>query len=482
MTAVIELVALVGILPLALVLFARLPPRRAMLATFLVGTLFLPVRGLDLPGPIGLEKQTTTSLSVLLAVLLFDARRLAAFRPGWMDLPLAAVVLSPIATSLLNGLGVWDGISVAITHALQWGIPWWMGRIYFRDRESLRELALALVIGGLVYVPLCWFEIRFSPQLHNWIYGYTPRPFMMVKRYGGFRPMLFMYSSLMVGMWMALTTVVAWWLWRSGSVRRLFGAPMGPLVLALAVTTVFCKTVGAISLMAIGCLAYEATRLTGSRLAIVGIALVGGLYGPLRAADVLRTPDILAVAEPLYDEERVYSLYIRLINEDAISQKALQRRLFGWGGYGRARAKPVEGRSIADGLWVITLGKYGAVGLAAVTLTYLMPALRVALLRRRRGLAGRGWAPALGLAMAGTLYWLDSLFNGFVNASLIVALGGAGGARLGARRRGRAVDRKSALPPAEEPPEASPEEPTPASLGRGLRGSGGGGPARGEGG
>lgn len=469
MNVVVEVAALLSIFPIGVLLFVLVQPRRAMLATFMTGQLFLPVRGIDIAGPIDLEKQTVTALAVLLGVLLFDSRRLLAARPRLVDVPVAVLCLSPIATSVLNGLGAWDGMSNGVVHVMMWGIPWWMGRIYFRDRESLRELAIALVLGGLVYVPLCLWEVRFSPQLHNWVYGYTPRPFLMIKRYGGFRPMVFMSSSLMVGMWIALTAVLAWWLWRSGSVRRLFGVPMGLFVAALVVTEVLCKTMGALSLMLVGFALYELTRATGSRLFIVALALVAGLYAPVRTWDVVRTDQILAVAEAVYPEERVYSLYIRLINEDAVSGKAKQRLFFGWGGYGRARAKPVEGRPIVDGLWMITLGKYGLVGLLAVTFTYLLGAIRLLFLGRRRGYAGRAWAPALALAVTGVLYWVDSLSNAFVNSGLVVGLGAAAGARLrGRMRKGAAVEAAAAPGPAAPAPEPTEETPA-ASLGRGLR-------------
>ena len=34
-----------------------------------------------------------------------------------------------------------------------------------------------LLIGGLIYIPFCLFEIKMSPQLHKWVYGYHQHAF-----------------------------------------------------------------------------------------------------------------------------------------------------------------------------------------------------------------------------------------------------------------------------------------------------------------
>ena len=40
------------------------------------------------------------------------------------------------------------------------------------------EILRVLIIAGLVYSVPMLFEIRLSPQLHNWIYGYYPSQFV----------------------------------------------------------------------------------------------------------------------------------------------------------------------------------------------------------------------------------------------------------------------------------------------------------------
>jgi hypothetical protein len=156
--------ALFAWFPLVLSFFTMLRPRHAVLAAYLGGWLFLPVFGIQIKVLPDLDKVTVTSMAVLLGVALFDANRLLAFRPKWFDLPMAVWCVTPFFSSIDNHLGPYDGVSAILEHTIQWGLPYFVGRLYFADYEGVRELAVAIFVGGLVYVPLCWFEMRISPQ------------------------------------------------------------------------------------------------------------------------------------------------------------------------------------------------------------------------------------------------------------------------------------------------------------------------------
>jgi hypothetical protein len=90
-------IVMIGWIPLILVSFSLLAPRRAVITAYLVGWMFLPILSWDLPGLPQYDKTTATNLGVLAAILLFDTRRLARFRPGWVDLPLVCLCLCPSA-------------------------------------------------------------------------------------------------------------------------------------------------------------------------------------------------------------------------------------------------------------------------------------------------------------------------------------------------------------------------------------------------
>ena len=105
--------ALFGWIPVVFFLFLFLPPRRAVSTSLLVGWLFLPVASFNLPGFLDYDKITATCLSVFLVAAIMD-KRLWNFRLTRFDLPMLVWCLCPLATSVSNGLGVYDGLSTVI--------------------------------------------------------------------------------------------------------------------------------------------------------------------------------------------------------------------------------------------------------------------------------------------------------------------------------------------------------------------------------
>jgi hypothetical protein len=131
-----------------------------------------------------------------------------SFRVHWIDAPVIIFCLWGATSSILHGKGLVGCLLAILENSILWGFPYVVGRVYFRDLESFRDLALGIVIGGLIYVPLCLIEIRVSPQLHIWIYGYHQHQFEQSIRFGGFRPTVFMQHGLAVAMWMVNATVL----------------------------------------------------------------------------------------------------------------------------------------------------------------------------------------------------------------------------------------------------------------------------------
>ncbi len=413
---------------LAIVLFAVLPPRRAVLTAYIAGWLFLPQAGIPISGLPDLDKITATSMGALIGVILFDADRLAGFRPAWVDLPMILWCVLSVPSSLVNGLGLYDGLSGIVRDGFTWGIPYFIGRMYFNDLASLRELAVGIFIGGLAYVPLCLYEIRMSPQLHRMVYGFHPSFFGMAMRFGGYRPMVFMQHGLMVGMWMTSASLIGLWLWSSGAIKRLAGLPIGPVLLVLLITTVLCKSAGALALLALGAAAMYFTRYTRTSIMLLAVLALAPLYMTLRAQGLWSGRELVEWSASI-NQDRADSLLGRLENEDRLLEKELQRPLLGWGGWGRWRIYDQTGKdlTISDGLWVIALGEKGLLGLASLTAIVLLPFVLV--LRRipaQHWLHPAAAAPAA-LAMFLALYAIDNLFNGMVNPIYFIAAGGISG-------------------------------------------------------
>lgn len=412
-------IALIGWLPAVLLLFALLPASRAILIAFIAGWLFLPVAGYSLPGLPDYDKTTATTLGVLAAVAVFDSKVLIALRVRAVDLPIIAFCIGPFFSSISNDLGVYDGLSVAFGNSVVWGVPYFIGRLYFGNRRGIEALATAIFIGGLVYMPLCLFEVRMSPQLHTWVYGFSPQSWQEAVRWGGYRPIVFMQHGLAVGVWMAAASLAGVWLWGSGHKTHLGNAPMGLLVLALIVTTILCKSTGAVILLALGIAVFWAVRWTRSAIAVYCLLLIVPVYLSLRLTDMWSGAEVVNLLHAEVDEGRARSLQVRLDNEVILKNHALKRPIFGWGGWGRNHVYEYSEEklkhTVTDGFWVVALGKQGLVGLLGLVGTLLLPAF----LLSRRYPGGR-WsstavAPAGAVATLLVVYMIDSLFNAMVN-------------------------------------------------------------------
>lgn len=419
---------------LALLFFALLSPRRAIMASFLFAWLFLPIAEYKLlPGLPVYNRMTATNGIILFCLVVFDARRLLSFRPRLVDLPVAIWCASPFVSSLLNGLGPLDGLSSVFYQAVTWGIPHVIGRLYFTRMDELRDLAVAIVLGGLIYVPLCLLEMRMSPMLHSAVYGYHQHSFAQSLRFGGWRPTVFMEHGLMVGMWMCMSALTAVWLWKCGTLARLGRFQSFGVIVLLGGTAVGCKSTGALVLLLGGLLCLWLSRSVPKPVWLLALAAVAPLYCATRAPRLWSAREIAVVADNL-SEERANSLRFRLENEDMLTAKASTRPLFGWAGWGRSRVYDEFGNdlSVTDGLWVIQFGQYGVVGLVSMLAAFLMPV--VTLVRR---IPVRYWTgpagPAAALAVMVSLYALDCIANAMINPIYMLAAAGVAGMTLRVR-------------------------------------------------
>jgi hypothetical protein len=419
-------IALFGWVPLILILFALLPARRAVLTAFVVGWLFLPEAGFKLPGMPDYNKVTATNLGVLIVALFFDSGRMLKFRPRWFDLPALVYCISPFFSSLTNNLGPYDGLSAIAFNLFLWGIPYFIGRIYFNDLVGMRELAIAIFVGAMIYVPLCLFEIRMSPQLHKLVYGFLPQTFRESKRWGGYRPAVFLQHGLAVGMFMCTAALAGWWMWRSRVTRSIYGVPMGLAAVAVLATAILCKSTGAILLLAAGLgVLYASVRLRTVAL-LVCLVLFAPLYMGSRTLGLWSGQQLVNASSDILGTDRAQSLAMRMRNEDQLAAKGMERPVFGWGRWGRNHIIDAETgkHTVTDGMWVIALGQAGLVGLASFTLLLLLPVGMFI-----RGCPARFWsqpaiAAAAAMALLLVIHMIDNLFNAMANPIFMLAAGG----------------------------------------------------------
>jgi hypothetical protein len=423
-------ITLFGWVPSVLLLFMWLPPRRAVITAFMVGWLCLPAATFDLPGLPAYSKMTATCAGILLAAMVFDIDTLLSFRPRWFDVPMFVWCFSPFVTNQVEGIDMWDSMSWSVYQLITWGMPYFIGRVYFTDAEALRELAIGFVVGALCYIPLCWFEIRMSPIVSNILYGIEGG--YSGTRLGGWRPQGLMASGLMLAIWMTGASLLGIWMWRTGALKRIGKYSAGWLVIALLITTIFCRSTGALLLMTggLGCL-YVIQKLRRAT-PILLMCLPAIVYPTIRAGGYWDGTQMVQIAESTVGRDRAQSLEFRLQNEDILSSKALQRYWWGWGRFGRSRVLNEWGKdiSVTDGEWIIAMGTSGVVGLGALTMIYLLPVIRLWWRLKGPLWADPSFAAVTGFAVILTICSVDNILNAMLNPVITVVMGGVNGVVL----------------------------------------------------
>ncbi|MBX3357081.1 MAG: hypothetical protein KF745_01505 [Phycisphaeraceae bacterium] len=419
--------ALFGWYAVIVALFAVLPARRAIVAAYVAGWLFLPNETVMMSGIPNFTKGSILATGVLACAAVFDFRGLAALRLRLSDLPMVVFSLSPLASSYSNGLGFYDGISQVMYYSFLWGIPYLLGRAYLNDWSAMRDLAVGVLLGGVAYVPLCLFEMRMSPIVHLRVYGVNPFVGAMdTFRFGGWRPIVFLSNGLELGLWMSAATLAGVWMWRSGTIKRIAGVPAIWVVGVLGATTFLCRSLGALTLLATGMGALFLVRWTRIRTIAAALAVIPFFYITARSLDPSTCGQLVDVAA-MINQDRAESLLFRMQNEDILVAKALEQPLWGWGGWGRNRVYNEDGKdiSITDGFWVVIIGINGTIALVAVFAVMALPMLLV-----WRRIPAVYWsapacAPVIWAATISALFAVDCLFNGMINPVYVLAMGGA---------------------------------------------------------
>jgi len=438
--------ALFLFIPVVLGFYARFPATKATVFTVLGGVLFLPESlAVDPPLLPPIDKTSITAFWAFVGCMWKARSRVSRARPfRGIDLLFVLLLLCNVGTAVTNqfplisgpvvrqGLTLYDSVALGIKDTLAIYLPFLLGRAMFTDRRDLRLLLNGFVVAGVVYSFLALIEIRLSPQLHNWVYGYHQMDFTMTMRFGGYRPMIFMETGLAVGMFMLAATIAAIALHRTGHVRA-------RTVYFLGVVLVLCKSTGAIIYALVALPVVALVKLPRARLPAL-LALLTLLYPALRTTNTFPTEALVAQAEKI-NEERALSLWFRFDQEYQLLQRALEQPLFGWGGYNRNRhfdAITGEDLSVTDGDWAIQIGSRGLVGFVAVYGLMTVPVIltwrrikRVRVRQDRQRLAA--------LALITSLLVVDLLPNGlfhclpfFLSGALFGLLHGLGNKRPGA--------------------------------------------------
>ena len=360
----------------------------ATAATLLGGLLLLPSNfAVKLKMIPAFDKVSIPALCVLIGCAFLaprDKRPRVGF--GVIGLLATIYVVGPIFSSINNGdtlvfgdrilpgVGYYDGISAMIIQLIGL-VPFFVGRRYFQKSIDTETILRVLVVAGLLYSLPMLFEVRMSPQLSNWIYGYFPSGFNSEARYGGFRPVVFMVNGLATAFFAVTAFLAATAFWRVN--KRIHSFPAGPLPAFLGIIIVLCKSAGALIYAAVfGIVVRWMAPKTQLRFSVLLVCVVL-IYPILRLTDNF-PDDLLLNTASAFSQERAISLQTRFDQEKQLIAYASQRLLLGWGRYGRARIYDENGKdiTITDGQWIITLAQFGLVGFIAQFGLLAMPVFR----------------------------------------------------------------------------------------------------------
>jgi hypothetical protein len=436
-SAVAQLALLLWV-PTSLALFLILRPAPAAAISLLGANLLLPKGfAFDFAGvpPLGAER--IAGLSALLGCLLFHPDALRGKRPGHgIEALVLILALGAIFTGLTNrdviargaqgslpAMSTYDSVSLAVSHVVTFGIPFFLGRALVRRWEQIPALLIILAGAGLIYsLPILW-EIRMSPRLHAIVYGYSQHGFVQTMRFGGWRPMVFTPHGLALSLFVLSAGLAGVGLWR-GRLATL-RTPAALTAFYLTIILVLCKSMASI---AYGVIVLPVAAFARPRNQLRVAALLGTLvflYPLARATDVFPREPLLQLAG-LVSEERAASLRHRLDNEEKLVEKARERISFGWGTWGRNRIyDPITGRDLSttDGMWIIQLSLNGIVGFLCVFGLLLAPVM-FACHRLARTELSRAQSPVGVLALIVAVSVLDLIPNAFLS-SFTLFLSGA---------------------------------------------------------
>lgn len=391
---------------ISLAFFGMLGQARGLIWSVAVGYLILPeAYGFDVPALPPYDKYIAIAVAALLGVFMTRSKNAdqsdvvsvePAFQRIQMGLLVLIVLVSPVMTMLTNpealidgpnvrpGLTYRDVISRAV-YMLSFFTPLFLAwRVLVRP-EHHRELLIAIVGLSVAYTFPVLFEWRMSPQLNIWIYGYFQHDWGQHLRGGGFRPIVFLQHGLVVGFLLMTATLSAFALSRDSALPRGVFILLGCwMLLVLFMSRNFGSTFLALSFAP---LVLSLGRKMQVRVAMI-IAVVFLSY-PLMKYFHLSPEDPLFSLFDRLSPQRAASLGFRLRNEEALLARAMEKPLFGWGGWARSHIFNQWGRdmTIIDGTWIAVLGQRGWLGFFSYFGFIVMPIFFLGRAMRRKPLS-----------------------------------------------------------------------------------------------
>lgn len=345
----------------------------ALTATIVGGYLFLPEQvEYKIPGLPAIGKE---SIPVLAALLIVAIARPEVAGPKGFFLPRSRWAATLLGVFFLGGILTFLTNTDPLFHARRWLpglppsdipvmlleffvflLPFFLARRYLATESAQMSMLKVLVFFGMLYSLAALFEIRMSPQLNNWVYGFFPHSFAQHIRNGGFRPIVFLNHGLWLSSFLMMATLAAVGLMRTVPKEQ------KTIYLVSAVwlfgTLFLTKSLGAFVVATILIAMWSLLPRRALTMGLAGFVILVLTYPLLRTLDVIPV-DWVVETVARFSTDRAGSFGFRIFNEDALLDHARERPIFGWGLFGRYLAAPELIKAVPDGYWVISFGAGG---------------------------------------------------------------------------------------------------------------------------
>ena len=405
-------------------LFLTSPSRKAILISLLSGWMFLPIFSIQIPGLPDLDKQTLVVGFISISCLILGLRgrfQRQNFTFGFLDLPVVLYILAAPTTALINNSEVYEGISHALARVFEVGAPYLIGRLYFSRLSEHKLTSKIFLAFSMIYLPLAIFELRFSPQLHNLVYGYAQHSFAQTIRAGVWRPMVFMRHGLELSLWFALASLIGVWFIRARIITQ--GFTIMGIALMLIVTFIG-QSYGAIILLCLGLITLISSNFFKIKLPYFILFIFPTLYMTNRVADLRIEKPMLEIARTFLPMRRLRSVSFRLDQEYNLATRANEKMFFGWGRTGNYRILE-DGKdvTVTDSRWIIEYCIGGLFGMLPFFILFFLPVIGLYKIAPASLWHTKNHAPSAALAIGTAAVLIDLMFNNFCSPIHFLIIG-----------------------------------------------------------
>lgn len=203
-------IGLIALWPLlCCIFFLKFDTLTATFIAIVGGMLLLPV-GVEIDFPLipAIDKYVASYIGSIVGIVLIKKNTFYWLgQKGTVRWIIVAIVSISFINFIFNtnplyngvwkaGLTIHEAISSSIATYLAL-LPLIIGINIVKSEADLIKIYKLLVVALLLYLPFVLFEIRFSPQLHKLIYGFSPHEFKQQIRDDGFRAVVFLGHGLL---------------------------------------------------------------------------------------------------------------------------------------------------------------------------------------------------------------------------------------------------------------------------------------------